>query len=100
MANPNVQYLIDWCNANHIAIRRNNEVFFVNESTLVRPEYVLKNNIFIDLVNKSEINERYIQICKDFSLSFGSIILMSFESLPNINGITKEMFEQRYDIKF
>lgn len=100
MANPNVQYLIDWCNVNNIAIKRNNEVFFVNESTLIRPEYVLKNNIFIDLVDKSEINDRYIQICKDFSLSFGSIILMSFDSIPSLTKFSKAEFEERYDIKF
>lgn len=100
MANPNVQYLIDWCSVNNIAIKRNSEVFFVNESTLIRPEYVLKNNIFIDLVDKSEINDRYIQICKDFSLSFGIIILMSFDVIPSLTKISKADFEEKYDIKF
>jgi hypothetical protein len=100
MANSNTQYLIDWCRDNDIGLKPNGEVFFVNERALIRPEFVINNEIFIDLINQSEITERYVQICKEFSISFGAIILIPFESLPNINGLTKEMFEQRYNIKF
>ena len=100
MANPNTQYLIDWCRDNGITIKPNSEVFFVNERALIRPEFILKNNIYIDLINQSEITERYMQICKEFSISFGSIILIPFESLLSINEITREMFEERYNIKF
>jgi hypothetical protein len=98
MANPNTQYLIEWCHENNIMIKPNSEVFFVNERALIRPEYVIKNNIFVDLLNQSEITERYLQICREFSGSFGSIILIPFESLPGIKNITKEMFEQRYNV--
>lgn len=98
MADSNAHYLTDWCSHHGIPIKQNTEVFFVNERALVRPEFIIKNNIFVDLVRKNEIDDRYMEICKDFSLSFGPMIVIPIESLPSLKDISKEMFEQRYGI--
>ena len=76
----------------------NTEVFFVNERALVRPEFIINNNIYVDLVRKSDINERYKEICTDFSLSFGVIVVIPIETLPLLTEVTKQMFEQKYGI--
>jgi len=98
MVNTNAHYLTDWCNYYGIPIRQNTEVFFVNERALVRPEFIINNNIYVDLVRKSDINERYKEICKDFSLSFGVMIVIPIETLPLLTEVTKQMFEQKYGI--
>lgn len=100
MANPNTPYFIDWCHHNHIPVKPNTEVFFVNETALLRPEFIINNNIFVDLIERNQITDRYKEICQEFSMSFGTIILVPFDTLPNIGSVTKEQFESKYNIRF
>ena len=98
MVNTNAHYLTDWCAYYGIPIRQNTEVFFVNERALVRPEFIIKDKIYVDLVRKDELNARYRQICTDFSLSFGTMIAIPIDTLPLLKDVTKDEFEQRYGI--
>ena len=99
MGSSNSNYLLNWCNRHRLAIAPNTEVFFVNERALIRPEYIINNKIYIDLV-EGEPSEKYITYCQEFSRSFGTIILISYDTLPEIQNITKEEFELNYNINF
>ena len=95
-----IQHLKNWCIGNQLKLKSNPEVFFVNGRTLIKPEFVINNRVYIDLVNDDEVTENYIEYCKAFSKSFGIIITIRKNYLPNIHDITKKDIEERFNIIF
>jgi hypothetical protein len=95
-----IQHLKNWCVGNQLKLRPNPEVFFVNGRTLIKPEFVINNEVYIDLVNDDELTDNYIEYCKAFSRSFGAMIIIKRTEIHNIHNITKEDIENKFDIKF
>lgn len=89
-----------WCTHNKITAKLNDESFLINEYTLMKPEFIINNRIYVDLVKQSEITTDYISKCKKFAKSFGTIILFPREMLYDLHLITKSDIELKYDIKF
>ncbi len=92
--------LSTWCGDNGLFVRTNHEVFFINERILMKPEYVINETVFIDLVDGQQITEKYLGYCELFSKSYGTIIVIPKEKLSDIKTITKKDIESRYNIKF
>lgn len=95
-----IQHLKNWCVGNQLKLRPNPEVFFVNGRTLIKPEFVINNRVYIDLVNDNELTDNYIEYCKSFSRSFGIMITIKRSEMRNIHNVTKEDIENQYNIKF
>lgn len=91
--------LLKWCNQKNIFIKENSEVFFVDEKLLMRPEFIINNKIYIDLVEDNEMNSKYLEFCRLFSSSFGTLIVIPRNTLPSIINITKNDIEERFNIK-
>ena len=49
----NRQFL-SWCSKNNLSLKENSEVFFVNERLLMKPEYVINDKIFVDILKTGE----------------------------------------------
>jgi hypothetical protein len=92
--------LSNWCGDNGLFVRTNHEVFFINERLLMKPEYIINETVFIDLVDEGQITEKYLGYCELFSKSYGTIIVISRDKLDDIKTITKKDFESRFNIKF
>lgn len=89
-----------WCGDNNLFVRTNHEVFFINERVLMKPEYVINETVFIDLVDKSQITEKYMKYCELFSKSYGTILVIPKEILAEIDTVSKKDIETRFNVKF
>jgi hypothetical protein len=92
--------LAQWCNEQGMLITQNNEVFFVDEKLLMKPEYVINKKIYIDLVDDNELTDKYLEFCRLFSSSFGTIIVIPRSALSGITSVTRKDIENRFNIKF
>lgn len=92
--------LSTWCGNNGLFLKTNHEVFFINERVLMKPEYIINENVFIDLVDSSQITEKYMGYCKLFSKSYGTILVIPKEKLFEIESVTKKDLETRFNIRF
>jgi hypothetical protein len=92
--------LSNWCGDNGLFVRTNHEVFFINERVLMKPEYIINETVFIDLVDEGQITDKYLGYCELFSKSYGTIIVISREKLDDVKTITKKDIESRFNIKF
>jgi hypothetical protein len=92
--------LSNWCGENKLFVRTNHEVFFINERILMKPEYIINETVFIDLVDEHQLTNKYLGYCELFSKSYGTIIVITRESLENIKTVSKKDIESRFDIKF
>jgi hypothetical protein len=92
--------LSDWCGDNGLFVRTNHEVFFINERTLMKPEFVINENVYIDLVDTKQITAKYVEYCRMFSSSYGTIIVIPKDIIRGIHTVTKKDIESRFNIKF
>jgi len=92
--------LMEWCKYQNLRIKPNDEVFFINERVLVKPEYIINNRIFVDIADEFEVTEKYLQIRKDFSKSYGTIIILPKSVLANIMDISKIDIQIKFNIRF
>jgi len=92
--------LIEWCKYQNLRIRKNDEVFFINEKVLVKPDYVINSKVFVDIADDFEITEKYIQIRQDFSKSYGTLIILPKSILLNIMDISKIDIQTKFNIRF
>lgn len=93
------QFFFGWCAKNKISVRINQEVFFVTQSALMKPEFITPGKIYIDLVNSNDITEDYINNCKSFARSFGTIMVIPRHILPELENLTKTDIQEMYSIK-
>jgi hypothetical protein len=91
--------LIDWCETNNLMIYPNSEVFFISENVLMRPEYIINNRTYVDVVEKREITDKYIEYCKLFAKSFGTIVLIPLEEINDIITVNKKDIETYFKVK-
>jgi len=90
----------NWCVNNNLNLKENHEVFFVNERILMKPEYVINNRTFIDIIKNGEFNENNTEHYKNFAYSFGTLILIKEEDISELINITKEDVENKYNFNF
>jgi len=93
-------FFFEWCAHNKVSIKINQELFFVAENSLMKPEFITANKIYIDIVSSNEITDTYINNCKSFSRSFGTIVVIPREILLNFDNISKKDIQDEYGIKF
>ena len=94
------RYFLSWCTKNNLSVRENSEVFFVNERLLMRPEYIINNNIFVDILKTDEFKEENVVYYQLFAESFGTLVIIKEEHIWGLNDITKEDLQDRYNFSF
>jgi hypothetical protein len=66
----------------------------------MKPEFVINESVYIDLIEGRKITEKYKGYCELFSKSYGTIIVVPKEVIDNINSVTKKDIETKFNIKF
>lgn len=95
------RFFLNWCLKNNLNVRVNIETFFVNERFLIKPEYIINNKVFVDVIKNGETyNQNDEQNYKAFANGFGTLILIKEEHLWLLNGITKNDLEEAYKFTF
>ena len=88
-----------WCHSNSLSVRENHEVFFVNERLLMKPEYVINNSTYVDILKAGEFKLENIHYYQDFANSFGNLILIREEYILELDKISKDYFVEKHNIK-
>ena len=96
----NYHILNEWCINNHLSIEPNHEVFFITETVLMKPEFLINGTVYFDLITGGKITNKYMKYCEQFSRSYGTIVVIPNEIISSINTITKEDFEKKFNFKF
>ena len=94
------RHFLSWCGKNNLSVRENPEVFFLNERLLMKPEYIINNNVFVDILKTEEFKEENVDYYKIFAESFGTLIIIKEEHIWGLNDITREDLEKRYNFSF
>jgi len=87
-----------WCAKNEINVVENREVFFINESMLMKPEYVINGTIYVDVLKRGEFNEDNLIYYDNFANSFGTLIVIREEFIYKLEGITKSEINDKYSL--
>lgn len=95
----NRQFL-GWCSKNQLSLKENSEVFFVNERLLMKPEYIVNDKVFIDILKTGEFKEENLPYYQVFAESFGTLIIIKEEDIWTLDQISKEDLEKRYSFSF
>lgn len=95
----NRQFL-GWCGKNGLSLKENSEVFFINERLLVRPEYIINNNIYVDILKRGEYNPDNMVYYHVFSQSFGTLLIIKEEDIWGLTHITKKELEEKHGFSF
>ena len=91
---------LNWCLKNNLNVKENTEIFFVNERFLIKPEYIINNKIFVDILKKNDYVETNNSNYKMFAQGFGTLILIKEEHLWLLSNITRQDLEDRYKFSF
>jgi hypothetical protein len=91
---------LSWCHSNSLIVKENNEVFFVNERLLMKPEYIINGNTYVDVLKSGEFKLENINYYQDFANSFGNLILIREEYILELDEITKEDLMKKHNINF
>jgi|688.fasta_scaffold455704_2 hypothetical protein len=96
----NYHILNQWCVDNGLTIQPNNEVFFITETVLMKPEFIINGKVYFDLIEGRKITNKYMGYCEKFSRSYGIIVVIPNEIVSSINTVTKKDFENKFNFKF
>jgi len=88
---------IDWCYNNGLYATQNTEMFFINERASYRPQYIVNNKIFVDIIPDSAFNEKYAENCERFRKSFAPIIIIPVSVIDDLNKITISDINERFN---
>lgn len=91
---------LNWCLKNNLNVKQNAEIFFVNERFLIKPEYVINNKVFVDILKNGEYNETNSDNYKNFAQGFGTLILIKEEHIWLLENITRADLEETYKFSF
>lgn len=91
---------LNWCLKNNLSVKENAEIFFVNERFLIKPEYIINNKVFVDIVKSGDYIEANSTNYKMFAEGFGTLILIKEEHLWLLSNITKRDLEEKYKFSF
>lgn len=79
---------LDWCDINNVNISRNTELFFMEVDFVVKPGFITKNGIYIDLIESDKITPNYLKGCQRFALSYGSLMVIPIEVIGEFKTVT------------
>lgn len=88
----------EWCTKNDIMVYKNDEMFFVSNRLVIMPDCRLLNRIFIDLIRPDEITDNYLAGCEEFGKSHGTLIVIPFDVVMDLDSVTKADFESKFNI--
>jgi hypothetical protein len=91
---------LNWCLKNNLNVKENAEIFFVNERFLIKPEYIINNKVFVDIVKSGDYIETNSTNYKMFAEGFGTLMLIKEEHLWLLSNITKQDLEEKYKFSF
>ena len=91
---------INWGYDNQIGIAKNTEVFFINERLSYKPEYIINNKIFVDVVPDALLTDAYIANCVNFSKSFAQVIVIPVSIINDLDKITIDDIKSKFNINF
>ena len=83
-----LKIFLDWCDSNKVHISRNTELFFMEVDLIVKPGYITKNGIYVDLIENEKITPNYLIGCDRFALSYGSLMVIPIEVVDELKNIT------------
>lgn len=89
---------VGWCTREGVSVKSNDEVFFVDDKMLIRPEYLLNDVIYVDILKVGEFNPDNIRYYQQFANSFGTIILIKEEHMSELDDITKDHLIDKHGI--
>ena len=92
--------LLEWCKYQNLRIIKNDEVFFVNERLLLKPDYIINGKIFVETPNDFEVTEKYLEMRGLFSKSYGTIMVIPHSVINDMSEITKFDIQNKFNIKF
>lgn len=87
-----LKIFLDWCETNNVNVSRNSELFFMDVDFVIKPGFITKNGVYIDIVNADFITPNYLIGCDRFAASYGTLMVIPFEIINELGTIT------RYDI--
>lgn len=79
---------LDWCQTNNVNISRNDELFFMDVDSIIKPAFITKNGVYVDIVKAEEITEKYLSCCVRFSESYGTLMVLPFDVMEDLTTIS------------
>lgn len=95
-----IKEFITWCNRNHLHLRRNEELFFIDEYLVIKPDFIINSKIYVDIIKSNEITDHYLKGCEIFGKSHGILMIIPLDDIQLLNGYTKQQIMEIYDIEF
>lgn len=92
--------MMKWCLQYNLKIELNDEVFFMNERILMKPDFILNNKVYVDLVDDADLSDAYSGYCEAFARSYGMLMVIPLSMVPEIETLTKKDLERRFNIRF
>lgn len=94
-----IKKFIEWCEKNKIHIIKNYELYFINETTIIKPDFRVGSGIFIDLVRPSHVTEDFLKGCEQFSKTFGTIVVIPVDIIRDLHLVTKADLEAKLQMR-
>lgn len=95
----NRQFL-NWCSMNGLQVKKNQEVFFVNERLLMKPEYIINDSVFVDVIPTGQFDGSQMVNYQLFANSFGTLIIIKEEDVAQLVNVTRKELEESKNFKF
>jgi hypothetical protein len=90
--------IYNWCIKNNINMSINKEVFFINETVYLKPQFKL-NGVYMDIVD-DKTPEDVLKAYEAFSKSYSTIMLIPRSMLKMMDKVRKRDLEKQFDFKF
>lgn len=92
--------LSNWCTKNGLFVATNNEVFSVDTHILMKPEFVINGFVYVDVIDPKKITQKYLEYCRLFSFSYGTIIIIPKDMMVSMDSVTKKDICEKFNIHF
>lgn len=90
--------LVDWCNENKILIKSADHMYFINDTITLKPSFILNYRTYVDFINSSDMmTDTLREAYKSFQSSYGNIIVLPIDIMPELNKITRDDLCERFE---
>ena len=91
--------LIEWCNQNKILIKPTDYMFFIDDTITLKPSFILNYRTYVDFIDSPErMTDKLREAYKAFQASYGNIIVLPIDIMPELNKINREDLSEKFDI--
>jgi len=91
--------LIEWCNQNKILIKATDQMFFIDDTITLKPSFILNYRTYVDFINSSDtMTDKLREGYKSFQVSYGNIIVLPIDIMPELYNINGEDLSEKFDI--